>query len=139
MYTIKSTHLPSLMQVMIPLHCEDGKDNEYEKYAVTIIYNSFHLNKLVGHVLFCQNVLADKFLKFSNHNICVVVTGKRVNRGIDLGVETPADYFFHEENRVIEWFRKSMETIMLSNSLISSQGNLTNALLLKWKNARNNL
>ena len=32
------------------LHCEKEKDNEHEKHAVTIIYDSFHLNKVVGHV-----------------------------------------------------------------------------------------
>ena len=38
--------------------------------------------------------------------IRVVVTGKRVNRGIGLGQEIPVDYFFH-----------IMETIELSNGL----------------------
>ena len=32
------------------LHCEEEKDNEYDKHAVAMICNSFHSNKAVGHV-----------------------------------------------------------------------------------------
>ena len=42
--------------------------------------------------------------KFPNHHIRVVVTGKRVNRGIGLGLEIPVDYVFHEDNQVVNWF-----------------------------------
>ena len=37
-----------------------------------------------------------------NHHICVVVTGKRLNRGIGLELEIPLDYFLHGGDRVIE-------------------------------------
>ena len=69
-----------------------------------IIYNSFHSSKVVGHVPLSWTELTNRFLKFSNHNIRVVVTGKKVNRRIGLGLEIPADYSFHEDNRVITWF-----------------------------------
>ena len=32
------------------VNCDQEKDNEYCKYAVAIIYCSFHLNEVVGHV-----------------------------------------------------------------------------------------
>ena len=32
------------------LHCEEEKDNEYDKHAVAIIYDSFHSNNVVVHV-----------------------------------------------------------------------------------------
>ena len=51
------------------------------------------------------------FLKFHNHDICVVVTSKRVNRGIGLGLEIPVDYSFHGDNRVIQSFKKSLERL----------------------------
>ena len=73
------------------LHCEEEKDNEHEKYAVTIIYDSFHLNKVVGHVPLYWSELANRILKFLNHHIPVIVTGKRTNRGICLGLEIPID------------------------------------------------
>ena len=41
----------------------------------------------------------------------MVVTGKKVNRDIGLELEIPVDYFFHGDNRVIEWFKKSLEKL----------------------------
>ena len=55
--------------------------------------------------------LTNRFLKFPNHDICVVITDKRVNRDIGLGLEIPVDYFFHGDNRFIEWFKKSIEKL----------------------------
>ena len=31
------------------LHCKEEKDNEYYNHAVSIIYISFHWNKVAGH------------------------------------------------------------------------------------------
>ena len=67
-------------------------------HAVAIIYDSFHSNKVVRHVPLYWSESANKFLKFPNHHIRAVVAGKRVNRGIGLGLEIPADYFFHGDN-----------------------------------------
>ena len=80
------------------LHCEEGKENEFDMHAGAIIYN--HWTELVY-----------KVLKISNHHIRVVVTRRGVNRGIGLGLETPVDYFFHRGNPVIKWIKKSMEKL----------------------------
>ena len=50
----------------------------------------------MGHVPLYWSELANKFLKFPNHPIRVVLTGKRVSRGSGLGLELPLDYFFME-------------------------------------------
>ena len=91
------------------LQCKEEKDNEYNKHAVEIVYDSFHSNKVAGHVLLYWSELANKFLKFSNHHIPVVTTSKRVNKGIGLGLDIPFNYFFHGDNWVSEWFKKSIE------------------------------
>ena len=65
----------------------------------------------MGHVPLYWGELAKKNLKFLNHHIRVVFPGKRVNRGIGLGQEIPVDYFFHGDNRVIKWFKKSIEKL----------------------------
>ena len=66
--------------------------------------NSFHSNEFVGHVPLYWSELGNKFLKFPSHHIRVVVTGKRVNRRIGLGLE---------RCQLITFF---METIALSNT-----------------------
>ena len=91
------------------LHCEEEKDSEFVNHIVAIIYNSFHSNKVVGRASIYWSESANKFLKFPNHHIRVVATDKSVNRDIVLGQEIPADYFFHGDNRVIKWFKKSIE------------------------------
>ena len=52
----------------------------------------------MGHVPLYLSESANKFLKFRNHHIRVVVTGKEVNRSIGLGLEIPLDYYFHGDN-----------------------------------------
>ena len=99
------------------LHYEERKDNEYDKHTVAIIYYSFHSKKAVGHVPFYYAELANKFLKFLNNYIRVAVTGKRVNKGIGLGLKIPVDYFFHGDNRVIKWFKKSIEKLDKCNNV----------------------
>ena len=93
------------------LHCVEEKDNEYDKHVAAIIYGSFLSNNVVGQVPLYWNELANKLLKFPYHHIRVVITGQRVNSGIGLGLETPVDYFFHGDNRVIDWFKKSIEKL----------------------------
>ena len=66
------------------LHCEEEKDYKYDKLAFAIIYDSFHSDKVMGHVPLYGSELANRMLSFSNHHILVAVTGKRVNRGIGL-------------------------------------------------------
>ena len=87
------------------LNCEEEKDSDYDKHAVAIIYDSFHSNKVVGHAPLYWSKSGNKFLTFPNHHIPVVVTGKKMIRGIALGLEIPVDYFFHGDNRVIGWFK----------------------------------
>ena len=58
------------------LRCEEEKDNEYDKHAVAIIYDSLHSKKVVGHIPLYWSELANKFLKFPNHHICVVFRKK---------------------------------------------------------------
>ena len=80
------------------VNCDEEKDNEYHKHVIAVIYDSFHSKEIVGYVPLYWNELADKFLKVSNYHICVVVIGKRVNRGIGLGLEIPVGCFFHGNN-----------------------------------------
>ena len=91
------------------LYCKEEKDNKYDKYTAAIIYDSFHSNKVVRYVPLYWIELASKIMNFLNNHIRVVVAGKKVTRDIGLGPEIPVDYFFDEDNRVIEWCKKSIE------------------------------
>ena len=81
------------------------------------MYHSFHPNEVVGDVPFYWSELADKFLKFLNHSISIVVSGKRVNRGTGLGREIPVDYIFHGDNQTIGWFKKFIEKLDKCNDV----------------------
>ena len=58
----------------------------------------------------CYFISGSKFLQFTNHHICVEVTGKRVNRGVGLGLEIPVN-FFYGDARVITWVKNSLEKL----------------------------
>ena len=53
--------------------------------------------------------MAFKFLQFTNHPVPLEVTGKRVNRGVGLGLEIPVNYFFYGDVRIITWVKNSLE------------------------------
>ena len=84
-------------------HCKEEKDNEYDKHVVAIIYDSFHSNKIVGHVPLYWSELANKFLKSPIYRIRVIVISKG---DICLDPEIPVVYLFHGGNQVIERFDK---------------------------------
>ena len=104
------------------LHCEEEKDNEYDKHVAAIIYDSFYSNKAMGHVPLYWSESADKFLKFRNRHIRVVAICKRVNRGFVSDMRYQLITFF-------------MMIIELSNGLKNPWRNLSNEPMLKWKNA----
>ena len=43
------------------------------------------------------------------------MTGMRVNREVELGLEIPPDYIFYEDTRVRTWLKKTLEKV--DNSL----------------------
>ena len=48
------------------LYCEEEeKDNEYDKHAIAIIFDSFHSNKVAGHVPVCWGQISQQILKIS--------------------------------------------------------------------------
>ena len=52
-------------------------------------------------------------LRFPNCSIRVTITGKRVNRGVGvgLGLEIPVHYIFYGDERVIDWVEKEIEKV----------------------------
>ena len=78
------------------LTCEQEEPNENDKSAVAIIWDDCVSKKMVGDVPLSWSKVASKFLQLKNHHIHVEVTGKKVNRGVGLGLEIVANYFFME-------------------------------------------
>ena len=76
--------------------CEREEHNENEKSAVAIMWDDCVSKKIVGHVPLNWSKVASKFLQLTNHHNRVEVTGKKVNRGVGLGPEIPANNFFME-------------------------------------------
>ena len=93
------------------LICKLEESNEHNKNAVATVFDDCLLKRIVRHVPLYWSKLTLNFLQFLNHSICVVVTDKRVNRGADLGLEIPVDYFFYRDSRVIAWLKNSIEKL----------------------------
>ena len=75
------------------LTCEREEHNENDKSAVAIMWDDCVSKMIVGHIPLNWSKVASKFLQLTNHHIRVEVTGKRVNRGVGLGLEIHAKYF----------------------------------------------
>ena len=72
------------------------------------LYGMTVSEKIVGNVPLNWNKVASKFLQFTNNHIRVNVTGKRVNRGVELELKIPVNYFFYGDARVITWLKNSL-------------------------------
>ena len=49
--------------------------------------------QLVGHVPLNWSKVLSKLLQFTNHHVHIEVTGKKVHRGFELGLEIQVNYF----------------------------------------------
>ena len=80
-----------------------------DKYTVKPLYSGYlRFLKKVSAIRRCPLYRVLNFFEEKYH-IRDVVTRKRVNSGIGPGLDILVDYFFHGDNQVIEWFKKSKE------------------------------
>ena len=63
--------------------CTRETDNPHDNYTVSIIRNSY----VVGHVPLDLSKTFSNFLPLPVSNMLCIVTGKRLNRGAELGLE----------------------------------------------------
>ena len=83
-------------------------NNESDKFAIAI----FHSKRIVGHVPKHLNKFFYQFLSLPNCTINCEVTGKRVNRGGEYGLEIPVKYTFLDPNKAIKWIEKRVTEII---------------------------
>ena len=78
------------------------------------LYGLTVFQKIVGHVLPSWSKMASKFLKITNYHIRVEVSGKRVNHGVEVGLEIPLNYlnYFYGDTRVITLVKNSLEKLV---------------------------
>ena len=65
-------------------------ENQHDKFAVAIVLEE----QIVGHVPKNLSKIFHLFMKIPNSTIGCKVTGKRVNRGVDYGLEIPVQCRF---------------------------------------------
>ena len=53
-----------------------------------------------------------KFLSLPNHRIRVCVKGKRINRGGGYGLEFPAEYIFHRNEKANQWAKRILDAVI---------------------------
>ena len=58
------------------------------------LYGLTVFQKIVWYVPLSWSKMASRFLQITNYHICVEVTGKRVNHGVEMGLEISLNYFF---------------------------------------------
>ena len=52
-----------------------------------------------------------KFIFLPNHIIGVCVKGKRINRGVEYGLEIPAECIFYRNEKAIQWVKRALDCV----------------------------
>ena len=65
--------------------------NNYDRFAVAVLKDG----EVVGHVPRTLSKTTSFFLRYDGNVVFCEVTGERVNRGVQLGVEVPCVYKFY--------------------------------------------
>ena len=52
-----------------------------------------------------------RFLSLPNHSIRVCVKEKRINRGVGYGLEIPAEYIFHGNEKAIQLAKRKLDGV----------------------------
>ena len=83
-------------------------ENRHDKFAVAILLEE----RIAGHVPKNLSKIFHQLMKISYCNIGCKVTGKRVNRGADYGLEIPVQYRFIGAEKAVEWVEKNIKKFL---------------------------
>ena len=83
-------------------------ENEYDPSAVAIKRNNGLSSYAVGHIGRHISKVVFQFLSLPGTAAYTTVSGMRVNRGADDGLEIPITVKFIGHSRSIEWIRKEI-------------------------------
>ena len=99
------------------LVCMQETDNPHDKYAVSIIRNSY----VVGHVPLGLSKTFSNFLSLPVSTMLCIVTGKRPNYGAGLGLEILVMYQARGHEKALQWLEKTITKIALHTDDLGSK------------------
>lgn len=80
--------------------------NEYDPFAVAVLKDGV----VVGHVPRTMSKITSFFLGYDGNVVFCEVTGERLNRGVQLGLEVPCAYKFYGRRTHIDKLKKLFVT-----------------------------
>ena len=99
------------------LVCTRETDNPHDNYAVSIIRNSY----VVGYVPLGLSNTFSNFLSLPVSTMLCIVTGKRLNCGAGLGLETLVVYQARGDEKALQWLEKTITKIVLNGDDLGSK------------------
>ena len=100
------------------LKCRHEKENEEDKFAIGVYGYDLHRETLVGHVPRNISKFVYAFLQLRNSKLYCRVTGNRLNRGAEYGLEIPVTYTLNVHEKAIEWMKSKMyEDVKINENL----------------------
>ena len=83
-----------------------------DKNAVAVIHiNSYSEDVVVWHVPKNISKIVFMFLSLPHCALDIFVTGKRINRGGGYGLEIPANFYFYDPEKAINWLKNKINKI----------------------------
>ena len=99
------------------LVCTRETDNPHDNYAVSIIRNLY----VVGHVPLGLSKTFSNFLSLPVSTMLCIVTGKRLNCGAGLGLETLVVYQARGHEKALQWLEKTITNTVFHADDIGSK------------------
>ena len=89
--------------ILKKVECKKG--NVCDPHVVAIIWRSI----VVGHVPQKASNFYWKVLYLPNTSICVRVLSKKINRGVEYGLQIPIYFVFQGHEKGVEWIKKKID------------------------------
>ena len=100
------------------LECRNEKENEEDEFAIGVYGYDLRRETLVGHIPRNISKFVYTLLQLRNSNHYRRVTGNRLHRGAEYGLEIPATYTLNVHKKATEWVKSKMyEDIKINENL----------------------
>ena len=90
------------------LECRQKKENEEDESAIGVYGYDLHRETLVGYIPRNISKFVYTFLQLRNSKLYCRVTGNRLNRDAEYGLEIPVTYRLSVHEKAIQWMKSKM-------------------------------
>ena len=81
------------------------------QYSVNLTMKKIRIDICFFERIVMPSTMFQEMYLSSKRSVRVCVEGKRINRGVGHGLEIPAQYIFHGNEKAIQWAKRTLDAI----------------------------